>query len=337
MMRDKKLDRLGNYREDGKRYKLKSLKKLSEDSVRLAQKVVIETDEPVIKMNFPNPTWPPAISTDDAPIMRMEHLSFGYCATARKILDNVTLSSRRGSKVALVGRNGAGKSSMVSVINGDFDSSSNYQYFLEGSFWVHPGIRIGHVSQYSVEELEMQAAAKTVLEYAEETLMSGRASAEIVAKAAGNVRNYLGAFGLGGKHALRKIGTLSGGERMRLCFAKVLADEPHLLLLDESTNHVDLETLESMSAALNAFEGAVLMVSHNQAFLSGFCNELWILEDGKVTVNHSDTETFDGIFFSYRNSVLNSGPSLSSYRHQKAKLAKRARQTAGTQQNTALL
>lgn len=75
---------------------------------------------------------------------------------------------------------------------------------------------------------------------------------------------------------------------MRLCFATVLAEEPHLLLLDISTNHVNIEILDSMSEALNAFDGSVRMVSHNQSFLSGFCKELGALEDGHVAVNHSD-------------------------------------------------
>jgi len=208
-----------------------------------------------------------------------------------------------------------------------------------GSLWRQPNIRIGHLTQYAVEELE-QYAKKTVVEYAEEHLMSGRATSSIVAKSAGsgNVRQYLGSFGLGGKHAHRPIGKLSGGERMRLCFAKVLADEPHLLLLDESTNHVDIETLESMSKALNEYEGSVLMVSHNQFFLSGFCTELWVLDDG-VTVNKSDTESFDEIFSQYRSSILQKGgTTLSDRRQLKVNMAKRAtKQRAGTQQSTALL
>ena len=126
---------------------------------------------------------------------------------------------------------------------------------------------------------------------------------------------------------------------MRLCFATVLADEPHMLFLDESTNHVDLETLDSMSLALKAYEGAVLMVSHNQAFLSGFCKELWVLEDGHVYVNHDDTESFDELFSNYRNHILSSS-AASSRRHErrvKTDMAKRAtKQGTGTKKNTTL-
>ena len=347
MIREKKMDRIGNYREDGKRYKLRSLKTLDEKSVRLAQKVHIETDEPpVVKMLFPNPTWPPAVGPNDA-IVRMENLSFGYNNDDSDnddtwILENVTLTIDRGSKIALVGRNGSGKSTLVKVLSDEQQEQTGIQ--MKGSLWKQPSIRIAYLSQYAVDEMMEAHAKQTVLEYAEEHLQKGRASASVVAKAAsgsGNVRQYLGAFGLGGRHALRPIGKLSGGERMRLCFATVLADEPHLLLLDESTAHLDIETLDSLSAALNEFEGSVLMVSHNQAFLSGFCQELWVLEDdGQVTVNHSDTESFDTIFSAYRSSILQATQkgALRDHRRQKADLAKRAtQQRAGTQQNTALL
>jgi len=120
MIRDKKLDRIGNYREDGKRYKLRSLKALDEKSVRLAQKVQIEVDEPVIQMYFPNPVWPPAVGPHDA-IVRLEDLNFGYPREEgndkdeqqRFLLKDVTLTIDRGSKVALVGKNGCGKSTLV--------------------------------------------------------------------------------------------------------------------------------------------------------------------------------------------------------------------------------
>uniref|UniRef100_A0A7S3KXI9 ABC transporter domain-containing protein n=1 Tax=Amphora coffeiformis TaxID=265554 RepID=A0A7S3KXI9_9STRA len=101
MIKEKKMERIGNYREDGKRYKNFSLKQLDESHVRLAQKVHIEIDEPVIKMNFPEPLWPPGIAPGDG-IVRTEGFSFGY-DTKRTILNDITVEIRRGSKIALVG------------------------------------------------------------------------------------------------------------------------------------------------------------------------------------------------------------------------------------------
>jgi ATPase subunit of ABC transporter with duplicated ATPase domains len=198
------------------------------------------------------------------------------------------------------------------------------------------------VTQYAVETLAERYADTTTVQYAEQVIFAsgGRASADAIARAAGNVRQYLGAFGLGGRHALQKIGKLSGGERMRLCFDTVLAEQPHMLLLDESTNHVDITTLDSMSAALRDFQGSVIMVSHNQGFLSGFSNELWVVDRRRVVVHPSDASSFDEIFSEYRSSIHSqaSGANRAMQRKEKADRAKRAtQQRAGARQNTALL
>ncbi|GKY97281.1 hypothetical protein MPSEU_000686500 [Mayamaea pseudoterrestris] len=322
MMKEKKLERIGNYREDGKRYKNFSLATLSEDSIRLAQNVQVEIDEPIITMRFPNPAWPAGLG-DYEPLVRLEGFSFGYHSNL--LLHDLTVSVDRRTKAAIVGINGAGKSSLMKLISGDIIPAD---YQSTGSIWSRPDIRVGHVTQYAVEELE-QYDNLSVVAYAEEQFRSSRVAVEMAKKASGNIRQYLGAFGLGGRHALQKIKHLSGGERMRLAFATGLADEPHLLCLDESTNHVDLETLNSMSKALNAFDGAVLMISHNQGFLAGFCNELWVLDKGQLALKHSTESSFDDLFSEYRASALQSGRVLAN-RQQKGDLAKRAsKQTVG--------
>ena len=331
MIKDKKLDRIGNYREDGKRYKQFSMKKLDVAYVHLAQKVEIERDEAVLKIRFPNPTWPPGIP-EGAPLVQLDGVSFGYDPTQDSQLKNLTLSICRGSKIALVGNNGCGKTTLIKLITGELD-----QKVTTRSAWRHPNLRFGHVTQYAVEELE-KYSSMTVVQYAENVLSVGRVSSTIIKAASGNVRQYLGGFGLGGAHALRKIGTLSGGERMRLCFATVLADEPHLLFLDESTNHVDLETLDCIAEALRDYQGAVLMVSHNQGFLSSFCKELWVLEKGHVDISHNDTESFDDMFSKYRSHILSSSAATREKNRQlTATLAKKATSHAtGARKGTTL-
>ncbi|EED95187.1 ABC transporter family, partial [Thalassiosira pseudonana CCMP1335] len=252
----------------------KSIDPNKQHHVRLAQKVEIEVDEPVVKLKFPNPSWPPSI-TEGSPVIRLEDLSFTYDvpnnSDSKFLLRHVTLSLTKSSKIAVVGANGSGKTSLLELLSGQLNPS-------QGTIWRHPNIRTRNVSQYSVEELE-KYSDMTVVQYAEEKVLAGAAASDVIAKASGNVRQYLGAFGLGGSHAHKPIGMLSGGERMRLCFATVLADQPHVLLLDEATNHIDLETLDSLAEALRAFKGVIVMVSHNQGFLSGFCNELWVLDE----------------------------------------------------------
>jgi ATPase subunit of ABC transporter with duplicated ATPase domains len=336
MMREKKMERMGNYREDGKRYKQFSLAKMSEDWVRLAQKVEILTDEAVVKMNLSNPVWPPGISVGN-PVITIEDLCFSYesgLEAKKPVLQQVTLSLNRGSKVALVGKNGSGKSTLLKLIAGDVGICKNFKQGRDGRIWRHPNLRVGHVSQYAIEELEQAYANRTVLDYAEEKLAAADPK---------NVRQYLGAFGLGSnRHVHRLIGTLSGGERMRLCVATVLAADPHVLLFDEA-NHVDMETLDVFKTRLAAYEGSVVMVSHNQGFLSGFCNELWVVngKTGKVAVRQTDTDSFDELFNDYRDTILRRAKqteSLATQRQEKARMAQRsAKQSAGARRNAGLV
>jgi ATP-binding cassette subfamily F protein 3 len=350
-MKDVKMDRIGMYREDGKKFKTMSLKKLDMNSYRGPQKVYIERDDPIIRLKFPDPDWK-GLGDNHTMLVQLEDVSFSYNNDSNEngnkstptplVLDDVTLNVTRSSKVALVGRNGCGKSTLIKLIMGDLkkrkNNNNHYNNFiLKGKITQHPNVRIGYISQHSAEELD-QYSTMTLVEYGETILKYGRASSQIIAEASGNVRQYLGAFGLGNSQfAYRTIQQLSGGERMRVCFATVLADEPHILLLDESTNHVDLETLDSLSVALNTYSGAVIMVSHNQGFLSGFCNTLWVLEDGRLDVLHNDTDTFDALFSQYRSHVMTtkSGAGAtaarSSERKAKADMVKRAtRQSTGT-------
>merc|ERR1711998_718066 len=110
--------------------------------------------------------------------------------------------------------------------------------------------------------------------------------------------------GLGGKLAQQKIGTLSGGQKARLAFSAQVWFRPHLLLLDEPTNHLDIETLDALADALKSFQGAVVIVSHNQSFLSDVCTELWMVDNGKVTCSGRDSQSFNAEFDAYRRKVL---------------------------------
>ena len=97
-----------------------------------------------------------------------------------------------------------------------------------------------------------------------------------------DARKYLGRFGLSGDLALQTIESLSGGQKSRLAFAELAWRKPHILLLDEPTNHLDLETIEAMAMALNKFDGGVVLVSHDQYFVSRVANEVWVVEGGQV-------------------------------------------------------
>jgi len=342
MIKEKKMDRIGNYRDDGKRYKQFSLAKLGEEHVRLAQKVHIGREEyKIVKMKFPDPSWPSGVLSD-TPLIKVEEMSFGYQQGQPYLLNNMTMALTRNSKIALVGRNGAGKSTLLKLLTQDLSPSGSEHRF-RGSMWRHPSLRIGHIDQYSVEALE-EFASMSVVEYMEDIVMkSGSVSAETQKIAhGGNIRQYLGAFALGdSKITHRRIKCLSGGERMRLCFATVMVKQPHLLVLDEPTNHLDLETLDSLSMALNPYAGAVLIVSHNQGFLSGFCKELWVVSDnGMLEIRHQDESGFGELFSQYKQESLggNSAESRNAHRQSKAALSRRAtRQSAGARAGTGFI
>ncbi|KAG7340898.1 ABC transporter [Nitzschia inconspicua] len=355
MIKDKKLDRIGMFREDGKRFQNFSLAKMDMKSARMGQHVEIEQDERVLTLRFPNPTWPTSLTDAKSPVITLEDLSFQYSSHPNELLKHLTLTVDRGSKIALVGRNGCGKSTLIKLLTGELGSSTKDENgkITSGRIRRHPNIRIGHVSQYSVEELEKYGHL-TVVQYAEQFLKEGQASSQAIERASNkgygsNVRQYLGAFGLGGEHAHRLIQTLSGGERMRLCFCTEMADAPHVLVLDESSNHLDLETLDSLAAALQAFEGAIVMVSHNQGFLRIFANTLWICDRGTVQALYSDNpedgssvtnSTFDDLFGQYRSQVMSDGAAAtrSNARRIQADMAKRAgKQSQGNSSRTALL
>ena len=323
MIKEKKLDRIGNYREDGKKYKNFSLAKLTESAVRIAEKVHIEADEPVIRMQFPDPTWGKGVAPGSS-LIRMEGVSFGFFPEATPLLENLTLDIVRGSKISVVGRNGEGNPTLLKLFTGEIDPRAE-MYSFRGEIWRHPTLRIGHVTQYSVENLQ-EFGDMTTVEYADNFLNRGKASSKIIKNASGNVRQYLGLFGLGGAHSHRKIGSLSGGERMRLCFATVMAEEPHLLVLDEPTNHLDMETLDALSSALRAYQGAVVIVSHNQGFLCGFCKELWVVDNGSVEIRHQDGGSFDTLFSAYHKDALIGLEDRRNKRQHNTTLAKTAAQ-----------
>jgi ATPase subunit of ABC transporter with duplicated ATPase domains len=305
MIKKKKLDRIGNYREDGKRYKNFSLKKLDASYIRHSQKVEIEVNEPVLKFKFPIP------APLGGALVTLDDCYFGYDPSLDPILNNVTLDLNLESKVALVGRNGSGKSTLLKIITGQLHPD-------KGEIRRHAKLRIGHVTQHHIETLNTHAAL-TPIEYIENCLRESISSD--VANTTTGIRSQLGAFGLGGKHATRRIGSLSGGEKMRLCFATVMTQKPHLFILDEPTNHLDIETLDSLASALDQFKGAILIVSHNQGFLCGFCNELWVVENKKVNVKYSDSSSFTDNFSLYKSTAIQN---RSSTRQTKANIAKRA-------------
>lgn len=187
----------------------------------------------------------------------------------RVLVDNFTATLRRNDFVALVGPNGAGKSSFISTIIGDREAA-------HGTARIGKSITPAWFRQ-DLSDLPLKKSLYDAIQ--EQRPLWGR----------GAVQNHLGAFGFSGESVLREIGSLSGGERARVALALITLSHANLLILDEPTNHLDVENIEALEDALEDYEGTVLLVSHDRAFLREVATRVWSW-DGTRLVD------FDGPF-----------------------------------------
>ncbi|EIZ80318.1 ABC transporter related protein [Novosphingobium sp. Rr 2-17] len=235
------------------------------------QPIAAMAEDPSLSFDFPSPDElrPPLVTLDLAAV--------GYAEDA-PILRRLNLRIDPEDRIALLGRNGNGKTTLARLLARQLEP-------MEGSLSYSPRIRIGYFTQYQVEELP---ADSTPLE-----LMT-RA---MVGKAPLVVRGQLGRFGFSGDRALAATRTLSGGERARLALALVTRDAPHMLILDEPTNHLDVDAREALVQALNQFEGAVILVSHDRHMVE-------LAADRLVLVDNGTAVDYDGSMADYIDFVL---------------------------------
>ena len=190
----------------------------------------------------------------------------------KKVLNDVDLYIERGTKLAFVGQNGQGKSTLakllVSVIKGS------------GNLRLGHNVKIGYFAQNQSETLE---ASKSVLE-----IVQDAATVENRTR----VRDMLGAFLFKGDAVEKKVSVLSGGERNRLALCKLLLQPFNVLVMDEPTNHLDIQSKKILKEALNHFEGTLLIVSHDRDFLSGLCHQVLEFKDGKTKLYLDDVNTY---------------------------------------------
>ena len=173
----------------------------------------------------------------------------------RVIFQNASFTIERGEKVAFVGRNGEGKSTMVKCIMGELEH--------EGTLQLGHNVQIGYFAQNQAALLDGEL---TVFQTIDDV-----AKGEIRNK----IRDLLGAFMFGGEESTKKVKVLSGGERTRLAILKLLLEPVNLLILDEPTNHLDLKTKDVLKQALKDFDGTLIVVSHDRDFLDGLVSKVY--------------------------------------------------------------
>ncbi|MFN5166776.1 MAG: ABC-F family ATP-binding cassette domain-containing protein [Pseudomonadota bacterium] len=217
------------------------------------------------------------------PMLVLDDVGCGYRTSGGElsIVRHASRTVLAGQRIGILGANGQGKSTLVKTIAGVLPP-------LAGRLTEGKGLAIGYFAQ---QEMDLLAADDTPLQLmtrlARESGVAGRDAREQ------DLRNFLGQFRFDGDMVLRRVGTLSGGERARLVLATIVWRRPNLVLLDEPTNHLDLATREALSIALNEFEGTVLLVSHDRALLREVCDEFWLVTRGGV-------EPFDGDLDDYQ-------------------------------------
>ena len=193
-------------------------------------------------------------------ILFLEHVTKAY--GEKVILKNTSATINRGDKIALIGANGKGKSTLLRVISGTEK--------IEGERRIGHNVIESFFAQHQLESLQVE---NTLLE---ELKSTGTTKTEM------ELRSVLGCFLFSGEEVFKKIKVLSGGEKSRVALAKVLISEANFLLLDEPTNHLDMQSVNILIQALQQYEGTYVVVSHDRYFVSNIANKIWYIEDNEV-------------------------------------------------------
>lgn len=231
--------------------------------VRMLEKLdIIEVDEE--DKSALNLRFPPAPRSGSYPVITTE---LGKTYGDHRVFADASITIERGDKIALVGRNGEGKSTMVKAIMGQID--------FEGAIQIGHNIKIGYFAQNEASGLdETITVFKTIDDIAVGDIRT-------------RIRDILGAFMFGKDASEKLVKVLSGGERTRLAMIKLLLEPVNLLILDEPTNHLDLKTKEILKDALMAFDGTLIIVSHDRDFLDGLTHKIYEFSHGRV-IEHLD-------------------------------------------------
>ena len=204
-------------------------------------------------------------------VVELVNLAKSYGAV--EVYQNLNLLLRRGERLALIGPNGRGKSTLLKMLAGlEFPTS--------GQRRLGQGVSIGYFAQFQMDSLN---PVNTILE--ELQSVAGDLGQ-------GSLRSVLGSFLFSGDEVFKKVSVLSGGEKARLALAKIMLEAPNLLLLDEPTNHLDIPGRQMLEDALSDFPGTMVLISHDRHFVNALCDHMGIIEDGGLTVHPGDFEDY---------------------------------------------
>ncbi|MEQ1877546.1 MAG: ABC-F family ATP-binding cassette domain-containing protein, partial [Bdellovibrionia bacterium] len=239
------------------------------------ERVEIPPEERVMDFTFP----PPPRSGNE--VVKMESLAKSWTQVdgrVKPVFSGVTGLVKRLDKIAVVGVNGAGKSTFLKVVSGQTDPTT-------GRVTLGSGVKVGYFSQHSLDVLNPQ---RTILEEIESRIANPNL---------GFIRNLLGAFLFSGDDVHKKISVLSGGEKSRVILAAMMANPLNLLILDEPTNHLDIKSREILLKQIQGFDGTVLLVSHDRHFLRSIAERVF-------EVGHGQLRVFEGNYDYYLSKTV---------------------------------
>ncbi len=236
------------------------------------QPIAAQLEERVAPFHLPQPAKPLA-----SPLLRLEEAAAGYVPNS-PVLQGLNLRIDQDDRIALLGQNGNGKSTFAKLIAGKLK-------VLSGNVYGAKRVDVGYFAQHQLDELNPQA---TPYDYILK-LMPDATEAQR--------RTRLGTYGFGADKADTKCANLSGGEKARLLLALATLHGPHILILDEPSNHLDVDSREALVHALTEYEGAVILISHDRHLVEACADRLWVVREGTVSA-------YDGDIGSYRAEIL---------------------------------
>ncbi len=214
----------------------------------------------------------PAAGKTSNPLLSIRHGQVGHGQAL--VLDQINLTLLPGSRIGLLGPNGAGKSTLIDALRGQDTLRAGERVCGEH-------LAIGYFAQHQLESLDLEASPYLHLQR-----LSPRASEQ-------SIRDFLGGFDFHGDAALAPVRSFSGGEKARLALAVIAWQRPNLLLLDEPTNHLDLEMRQALTLALQGFDGAMVIVSHDRHLLRNTVDQFWLVSEGRVCEFEGDLEDYE--------------------------------------------
>ncbi len=245
------------------------------------EKIELPKKRKIVRFDFRQPPR----SGDDVAALKAVHKQYG----SKVVYDAFDMLIRRGERWCVMGKNGTGKSTLLKMISGAVAPDT-------GSVRLGASLKMGYFAQQSLELLNPEL---TVIEQIQK---------DFPLEGLGVLRSLLGAFQFSGDDVDKRIRSLSGGEKSRLVLARMLLEPPNFLVLDEPTNHLDLATKEMLVEALSQFEGTMLFVSHDRAFLRGLANR--VLELGGEGSGHDEPLKYPGTYIEYVQKTGHEAPGV---------------------------